>query len=122
MVFAARLRGVRWSIVAALAAIFFAFVPLSARPDTPLSATTWLLADANKRFSISGIVQSVSYDTNTVHLSGSGQSVTLVITPTTTIELRGESGSIADIRRGSKITATGVIRSGTWVANSVVIH
>jgi hypothetical protein len=122
MIVQANLRGVRWPLVA-MAAALLACAPLIARAALPpLSVSTTLLADANKRFSISGVVRSVSYQTNTVRLSGDGQSVTIEITPTTAIEVCGEAGSIADIRRGSKITATGVIRDGAWVANSVVVH
>jgi hypothetical protein len=114
--------GAGWAVVAALATLVLSYGPSAARAAQPGSATTWLLADANKRFTVSGVVQSISYVTNTVRLNEGNQSIEITITPTTAIEVRGESGSIADIRRGSKITATGVIRSGDWVANSVVIH
>jgi hypothetical protein len=122
MIVQANFRCVRWPLVAVATALI-ACAPLVAHAASPpLSVSTTLLADTSKRFSISGVVRSVSYQTNTVRLSGNGQSVTIEITPTTAIEVRGEAGSIADIRRGSKITASGVIRDGAWVANSVVVH
>jgi hypothetical protein len=116
------INGAGWTIIAALAALLVNYGPSAARAAQPGSAATSLLADANKRFTVSGVVQSVSYVTNTVRLNEGNQIIEITITPTTAIEVRGESGSIADIRRGSKITATGVNRSGDWVANSVVIH
>jgi hypothetical protein len=116
------INGAGWPIVAALAALLVSYGPSTASATQTSSATTWLLADANKRFNVSGVVQSISYVTNTVRLNEGNQSIEITITPTTAIEVRGESGSIADIRRGSKITATGVIRSGDWVANSVVVR
>jgi hypothetical protein len=85
-------------------------------------AHTQTLADANKRFDVSGVVNSVNYVSNTLELSSGGQHLEIVITPTTAIEVRGQAGSISDIRRGSKISASGVIRDGSWIANSVVVH
>ncbi|HXW51129.1 MAG TPA: hypothetical protein VEJ41_03990 [Candidatus Acidoferrales bacterium] len=80
------------------------------------------VADANKRFDVSGVVASVSYVSNSLELDAGAQHVTIVITPTTAIEIHGESGGISDIRRGSKISASGVVRNGAWVANSIVVH
>jgi hypothetical protein len=111
-----------WAMVVAIAALALVCGPFADRASAQGGLTTWLLADANKRFDISGVVESVNYVTNNVHLNANGQSVDIAITPTTAIEVRGETGSISDIRHGSKITATGVIRNGVWVANSVVIH
>jgi hypothetical protein len=81
-----------------------------------------LLADANKRFSISGVVESVSYVSNSMRVAADGQTLEIEITPTTAIEMRGETGSISDIRRGAKVSVSGVIRDHDWIANSVVIH
>lgn len=88
----------------------------------PQAVTIWLVAEASKRFNVSGVVSSVSYVSNSVGLSANGQHLDILITPTTAIEYRGETGSISDIRRGSKITVSGVIRDGSWIANSVVVH
>jgi hypothetical protein len=74
-----------------------------------------------QHFNVSGTVESVSYASNTVHINASGQTVDVVITPTTVIEYHGETGSVGNIRRGSKITASGVVRDGQKVALSIVI-
>ncbi len=111
-----------WAIAAA--AIVFcagAMQPVVAAPQAG-AQTVWMLADANKRFNVSGVVESVSYVSNSVSLNADGRHLEIAITPTTAIELRGETGSISDIRRGSRITAKGVIRDGEWIANSVVVH
>lgn len=86
------------------------------------AAQPLVLADANKRFDVSGIVESVSYVSNGLKLNTGGKSLEILITPTTAIEVHGQAGSISDIRRGSKITTSGVIRNGSWIANSVVVH
>jgi hypothetical protein len=101
-----------WALV--VVAAICAAPALAAQPQT--------VADANKRFDVSGVVEAVSYVSNTLELSSGEQRLEIVITPTTAIELHGQAGSISDIRRGSKITASGVIRDGTWIANSVVVH
>lgn len=74
-----------------------------------------------QHFNISGIVESVSYASNTVRINASGQTVDVVITPTTVIEYHGETGSVGNIRRGSKIAASGVVRDGQKVALSITI-
>jgi hypothetical protein len=83
--------------------------------------TIWQVADGNQKFTVSGTVESVSYASNSVRINASGQNVEISLTPTTVIEYHGESGSIADIRRGSKISASGVVRNGQKVALSVVL-
>jgi len=111
-----------WSIaVAAIVMCASATQPISASPQATVQSA-WLLADANKRFNVSGVVESVSYVSNSVILNAGGRHLEIEITPTTALELRGEAGSISDIRHGSKITASGVIRGGEWIANSVVVH
>jgi hypothetical protein len=109
-------------VIVMLIVLAFVCAPSGVRAAVHDGASTWLLADANKRFNVSGVVESVNYVSNTMRVNANGQNVQIVITPTSTIELKGEAGSIADIRRGSKITATGVIRDGTWIANSIIIH
>ena len=79
------------------------------------------IADASVRFTLSGTVASVDYASNTVTVKTGGQTVDVVITPTTVIEAHGETGSIADIRKGSKISASGVVRNGRKVALSIVL-
>lgn len=108
----------------AITALVVAFVALghvaqSAPPNSGMAI--WQVADGNQRFSVSGTVESVSYASNSVRISASGQQVKITITPTTAIEYRGEAGSIADIRRGSKISARGVVRDGQKIALSIVV-
>ena len=81
----------------------------------------WQVADGNQRFTISGTVEAVSYASNSVRINAGGQHVEILVTPTTAIEVRGESGSIADIRKGLKINASGVVRDGDKIALSIVL-
>ncbi len=79
------------------------------------------LANAAKRFRVTGKVEAVNYADNSVEIKAAGQLVEIQITPTTVIEIHGEGGSIADVRRGQKVTASGVMRDGAWVAHSIAI-
>ncbi len=97
----------------------------TSRPATcasaPVQLSVWQLADGNQRFSVSGTVASVDYASNTVTVKTGGQTVAVLVTPTTVIEEHGEAGSIADIRKGAKITASGVVRNGQKVALSISV-
>ena len=79
------------------------------------------VVEANGRFSISGTVASVDYASNIVTVKANGQNVTVEVTPTTVIDEHGETGSIGDIRKGAKISVTGVVKSGRKVALSIVL-
>lgn len=111
-----------WAIVAAAATVVCcAFThPVDAAPAG--ATQIQYLADANKRFEANGVVTAVSYVSNTLTLNSDGRRLQILITPTTAIEIHGQAGSISDIRRGSKISTSGVVRNGAWIANSVVVH
>jgi hypothetical protein len=79
-------------------------------------------ADDAQRFSISGTVVAVHYDANSVTVSSGAKRSEIVITPTTVIEYRHEVGSIADIHKGRKISASGVIRDGSMIALTIVLN
>ena len=86
----------------------------------PKPSPRWV-ADANQRFTLSGVVQAVDYASNTVTVKSGSQTVDVMLTPTTVIDEHGETGSIADIRKGAKISASGVIRNGRKVALSITV-
>jgi len=81
----------------------------------------WQVADGNQRFTISGTVDAVSYASNSIRINAGGQHVEVLVTPTTAIDVHGESGSIADIRKGLKVRASGVVRDGQKIALSIVL-
>jgi|GEM_PF-6926102 len=99
-------------------------IPSLARPHhVAVAAAADLAADqVVQRFSLSGTVEAVDYDANLVTINAGGKHVVISITPTTAIEDRGTIGGMADIHRGRKITASGVTRGGTLVAQSVLLR
>ena len=109
--------------VLVVAIVFIAAVSPAHAHASPASGDVriWQVADANQRFSVSGVVESVDYASNTVTVKAGGQTVEIVVTPTTVVDEHGETGSMGDIRKGAKISASGVVRSGHKVALSITI-
>jgi hypothetical protein len=73
-------------------------------------------------FSFEGRVAKVDYAANLIVVIADGRRVTLVVEPTTAIDIAGESGSMSDIRPGIDIRAEGVIRKGAFIAQTIAIH
>lgn len=73
-------------------------------------------------FSFNGTVAKVDYAANTVEMSTGGRDVTIVIEPTTAIDVAGEPGSVSDIRPGVRIHAEGVVRDEAFVAQTISIR
>jgi hypothetical protein len=73
-------------------------------------------------FSFSGTVANVDYAANTVEMSADGRRVTIVVEPTTAIDVAGEPGSVSDIRPGVRIHAEGAVRDGAYVAQTISIR
>ena len=113
------------SLLTAIAVVMLLTFAGASRPAVCASSLDELnvvqLADGNQRFSVSGTVASVDYASNTVTVKTGGQTIAVLVTPTTVIEEHGEAGSIADIRKGAKISASGVVRNGQKVALSISV-
>jgi hypothetical protein len=79
-------------------------------------------AIANDSFSFTGKVVKVDYAANAVELDTDSRRVTVIVEPTTVIDIAGEPGSVSDIRPGIKIHAEGVVRNGAFIAETITIH
>jgi uncharacterized protein YfiM (DUF2279 family) len=75
-----------------------------------------------QEFSISGRVESVDYDANTITVRAHGESYLIAITPTTVVEHAGQVGSIADLRPRARVHVRGVTQDGQMTAVSIVIR
>jgi hypothetical protein len=73
-------------------------------------------------FSFAGTVASVDYAANVVELTTDGRRVTLVVEPTTAIDIAGQPGSMSDIRPGVKLRAEGVVRDGSYISQTITIR
>lgn len=72
-------------------------------------------------FSVTGVVQGVSYPQNVIEVLVTGAKQSIHIAPTTAITKHGETASIADLRVGTHVTAAGIIRDGQRVAVTIDI-
>jgi hypothetical protein len=76
----------------------------------------------SESFSISGKIDSIDYASNVMVVKSRGDILSIVITPTTTVERDGEIGGVSDLRRGALVAVKGFIRDdGAMVAVSIVI-
>jgi hypothetical protein len=73
-------------------------------------------------FAFSGKVAKVDYAANVVELVTKGRRVTVVVEPTTAIDVAGAPGSVSDIRPGVKMDVEGIVRDGTFIAQTITIH
>jgi hypothetical protein len=91
-------------------------IPASAHQPKPPAAVE------KDSFSFSGTVTSVDYAANVVQMTTGGRHVTIVVEPTTAIDIAGQPGSVSDIRPGVKLHAEGVVRDGSLVAQTITIR
>jgi Cu/Ag efflux protein CusF len=110
-------RALAISVVAVLAALCVQSQPTA---DAAQAAGSMQVAAA-QRFSVSGVVAAVDYASNTVTVRSQGQDIVIFVTPTTVIEQHGETGSISDIRKGVKISASGLVNDGRKTALSITL-
>ncbi len=79
------------------------------------------LAVNEGNFQITGVVSGVAYAQNVVEVTAAGVKQSIHVTPTTSIDKHGETGSIADLRVGVHVDISGVIRDGQHVAVTIQI-
>ncbi|MDQ6781038.1 MAG: hypothetical protein M3Z37_07810 [Candidatus Eremiobacteraeota bacterium] len=106
------------SLIAAATLCALAGAPVSAAhaaDPAPMVAAEQVV----QRFSVAGTVQAVNYDANTITIKSAGKRIELVLEPTTSIDDRGQQGSISDIHRGRKLLAEGIVRNGVFVAQTI---
>jgi hypothetical protein len=89
----------------------------------PLQGTLVSMQQGNgESFSISGKIDSIDYASNVMVVKSHGDTLSIVITPTTTVERDGEIGGVSDLRRGALVSVKGFVRDdGVMVAVSIVI-
>jgi hypothetical protein len=96
------------------AAAFASDVPVAAVPsavDRP----------AGHSFEINGKIESIDYAENVMVVKSRGTSLTIAITPTTSVERDGEPGGISDLRPGVRVRVSGSQRDGVMTAESITI-
>lgn len=103
--------------------LLFAFAkPASPEPSTAPHGPKPAASAEKDSFSFNGIVSKVNYAANVVELTSNGRHFSIVLEPTTAIDIAGEPGSVSDIRPGVGIHAEGVVRNGVYHAQTIAIH
>jgi len=73
-------------------------------------------------FSVSGRIDSVDYTANVIVVRVKRSATSITLTPTTSVELGGQQGSIADLRPGMRVHVRGSVIGGVMTAESIVVR
>jgi hypothetical protein len=112
----------RFILFATIFLNFASGAPAFAGASAPSHHSKPATASEKESFSFTGTVAKVDYAANSVEIDTKGRTVTVVVEPTTAIDIAGEPGSMSDIRPGVKLHVEGVIRNGTHVAQTITIR
>ena len=107
-------------LAVALAQLVFAS-PGGAQTAPAIIAQSMLDRGDDQAFTLSGRVQSVDFVENIIVLRVRGDVYTVSVTPTTSVEVGGQSGSIADLKAGAHVRIRGTIRDGEMIAESISV-
>ena len=77
---------------------------------------------SDQAFSIQGRIKSVDYTANTIVVQSKKNTATVVLTPTTSVDLAGQQGGISDLRPGMHVRVRGSVRDGVMTAESIVVR
>lgn len=108
-------------IALALPALVSPVVSFAAPKPAASSASSGQNGSA-QAFSVNGRIQSVNYTANVIVIQAKHGSTSITLTPTTSVELGGQQGSIADLRPGMHVRVRGSIIGGVMTAESIIIR
>jgi Domain of unknown function (DUF5666) len=95
--------------------------PVQSHPRPAASPSASAASQDQGSFAYVGRVTKVEYAANDVVLATKGRDVTITVTPTTSIDVGGGPGSIADIRPGVRIRVEGFNRDGALIAVAISV-
>lgn len=117
----ARTRLFAVTIALALATLVSPVVSTAA-PKPSASSASSDQGGSPQAFSIAGRIDSVDYTANVIVIKGKRGATSISLTPTTSVELGGQQGSIADLRPGMHVHVRGSVVGGVMTAESIVIR
>ena len=74
---------------------------------------------SQQAFSVNGRISSVDYTSNVIVVQNKHNSTSIVLTPTTSVELSGQQGGISDLRPGMHVRVRGTVIGGVMTAESI---
>jgi len=120
--FTFRNAGKALALLAAAVVALTAPRPAAAYPLEFLIHGDRAVVDGGQTFSLTGRIESVDYAANVIVVRSHGDTASISITPTTAIERKGQIAGIADLRQGTRVRVSGVVRDGAMIAQSIVIR
>ena len=108
-------------IALALPALVTPIASVAAPKHAPSSASSDQ-SGSPQAFSVSGRIESVNYTANVIVIQAKHGSTSITLTPTTSVELSGQQGSIADLRPGMHVHVRGSVIHGVMTAESIIIR
>jgi hypothetical protein len=117
----ARIRFFAIIVALALPALVSPAVSIAAPKPTASSASSDQ-GGSRQAFSVSGRIDSVDYTANVIVVGVKRSATSITLTPTTSVELRGQQGSIADLRPGMHVHVRGSVIGGVMTAESIVVR
>ena len=108
-------------IALALPALVSPMVSFAA-PKPAASSASSDQNESAQAFSVNGRIESVDYTANVIVVQAKRGSTSITLTPTTSVELGGQQGSIADLRPGMHVRVRGSVVGGVMTAESIVVR
>src|SRR5215467_844703 len=108
-----------FAIIMALSLAAFFSPAISNAAPKPAPSSMSSDQSGAQAFSISGRIVSVNYTANVIVVQAKHGSTSITLTPTTSVELGGQQGSIADLRPGTHVHVRGSIVGGVMTAESI---
>lgn len=94
----------------------------TAAPKPTASSASSDQGGSPQAFSVAGRIDSVNYTANVIVVKGKHGATSITLTPTTSVELGGQQGSIADLRPGMHVHVRGSVIGGVMTAESIVVR
>ena len=110
-----------FAVITTISSLCLAATLLASAPSASSAMSHKPVADG-ATFSFAGRVTKVDYAANVIEMTTSGRHVSITVEPTTAIDVHGEPGGISDIEPGVRIQADGVIRGGSYIAQSISVR
>jgi hypothetical protein len=112
-------------VAAALAVGLLLFGAVFAAPAIPARAGSSPVpqsaGDIGVKFSVNGAIDSVDYAKNLIVVDAPSGKMTIAVTPTTAITVRGQIGGVSDLRKGGHVAVSGTQRNGVNTALSITV-
>jgi hypothetical protein len=110
------------TIIALALAVLASPAVSSAAPKPAPSTASSDDFSSQQAFTVNGRISSVDYTSNVIVVQNKHNSTSIVLTPTTSVDLSGQQGGISDLRPGMHVRVRGTVVGGVMTAESIVVN